>query len=124
MTPVVVRCRAEADIEKAKAWYARDDQAHAMSKVLAKDPPNPRDARPRDTSNPSSPALELDPFPDGDAQIQDLTPSPDSGTVGCQERDRRLLSWRAQAWAQSLAVQRDVAQGQSLARCLHSGGRS
>ncbi len=25
MTPVVVRRRAEADIEKAKAWYARDD---------------------------------------------------------------------------------------------------
>lgn len=26
MTPVVVRHLAEADIEKAKAWYARDDQ--------------------------------------------------------------------------------------------------
>lgn len=26
MTPVVVRHRAEADIEKAKAWYARNDQ--------------------------------------------------------------------------------------------------
>lgn len=26
MTPVVVRHRAEADIEKAEAWYARDDQ--------------------------------------------------------------------------------------------------
>lgn len=26
MTPVVVRHRAEADIEKAKTWYARDDQ--------------------------------------------------------------------------------------------------
>jgi plasmid stabilization system protein ParE len=25
MTPVVVRRLAEADIEKAKAWYARDD---------------------------------------------------------------------------------------------------
>jgi hypothetical protein len=38
--------------------------------------------------------------------------------------DRRLLSWRAQAWAQSLAKQRDVTQRLSLARCLHSGGRA
>ncbi len=26
MIPVVVRHRAEADVEKAKAWYAGDDQ--------------------------------------------------------------------------------------------------
>jgi len=35
--------------------------------------------------------------------------------------DRRLLSWRAQAWGQSLATQRDVLQRQSLARYLLTG---
>ena len=34
MTPVVVRYRAEADIEKAKAWYARDDQQLGLQFAL------------------------------------------------------------------------------------------
>jgi hypothetical protein len=60
----------------------------------------------------------------GPSEIDTDTQVPDSGTVECQERDRRLLSWRAQAWAQSLVMQRDVAQRQSLARYLLTGGQS
>ena len=35
MIPVVVRYRAEADIEKAKAWYARDD--HQLGRQFAQE---------------------------------------------------------------------------------------
>ncbi len=34
MIPVVVRYRAEADIEKAQAWYARDDQQLGLQFAL------------------------------------------------------------------------------------------